>query len=267
MTVVNVPVDVDTVAAEKDETGGLAVSGVELFLLNEFHLCCRGTNVTASSSVQRLLVLLAVLGRPTSRSRVAGTLWMDATEDRATANLRSTLWRIPASIRSAVTVTGTMLSLASDVSVDARKAEAFGRRVISLPVASHSVGGLDEAAAEIALLACELLPDWYDDWILVERERLRNLRLHALEALSRNLVAAGRFGEAVEAGLIAVAGEPLRESAHRCVVSAHIREGNHGEALRQFQAFRVLLYDELGLSPTKEMFDLVRPLMGSDDVR
>ena len=57
----------------------------------------------------------------------------------------------------------------------------------------------------------QLLPDWYDDWVAVERERLRELRAHALEALCHRLTAAGRFGEATEAGLAVVRDEPLRE--------------------------------------------------------
>jgi hypothetical protein len=72
--------------------------------------------------------------------------------------------------------------------------------------------------------ALELLPGWYDDWVLLEREPLRQRVLHGLEALSRHLVRAGRFAEAVEAAMVAVAVEPLRESAQRALVTAHLAE-------------------------------------------
>src|SRR6266571_3495035 len=55
-------------------------------------------------------------------------------------------------------------------------------------------------------LSIDLLPYWYEDWVLVERERFRQLRLHALEALCEQLTALGRFDHAVEAGIAAVAG-------------------------------------------------------------
>ena len=58
-------------------------------------------------------------------------------------------------------------------------------------------------------LSTDLLPYWYDDWVLVERERFRQLRLRALEAMCQQLTALGRFDQALEAGLAAVAGEPL----------------------------------------------------------
>ena len=56
---------------------------------------------------------------------------------------------------------------------------------------------------DLAALKGEILPDWYDDWLLLERERIRQLRLHALEAIRcTRLTAAGRFGEAIEAALL-----------------------------------------------------------------
>jgi DNA-binding SARP family transcriptional activator len=77
----------------------------------------------------------------------------------------------------------------------------------------------------------ELLPGWYDDWVLLERERTRQRLLHALEALSREHRAAGRCAEAVEAALVAVNAEPLRESAHRELLESHLAEGNWVEAM------------------------------------
>lgn len=66
----------------------------------------------------------------------------------------------------------------------------------------------------------ELLPDWDEAWLIRERERMRHLRLHALEALSERLVAQRRFGEAVQAAHHAIRGEPLRESSYRALMRA-----------------------------------------------
>ena len=103
--------------------------------------------------------------------------------------------------------------------------------------------------------AGEILPDWYEDWVLIEREHFRQLRLHALEALCVELTAAGRFAEAAEAGLAAVEGEPLRESAHRALIGTYLAEGNPGEAIRQYQFFGRCLQDQLGLEPSELMED------------
>ena len=93
----------------------------------------------------------------------------------------------------------------------------------------------------------QLLPDWYEDWVEIERERLCELRAHALEALCHRLTTAGRFGEATEAGLAAVRDEPLRESAHRVLIGVHLAEGNRAAALHQYRAFALLLHEEVGM--------------------
>lgn len=105
--------------------------------------------------------------------------------------------------------------------------------------------------------ALDLLPGWYDDWVLLERERVRQRLLHALEALSRQLGRAGRHAEAVESALVAVGAEPLRESAQRALIEAHLAEGNLIEAMRTYDAYRELTRRELGVDPGRELSDLI----------
>jgi DNA-binding SARP family transcriptional activator len=105
----------------------------------------------------------------------------------------------------------------------------------------------------------EVLPGWYDDWVLMERERLRQRMLHALEALSGKLIRAGRFAEAVEAALVAVSVDPFRESAHRALIEAHLAEGNHFEARRSWQSYRDLLRSELGVNPSGQLLTALHP--------
>jgi DNA-binding SARP family transcriptional activator len=114
--------------------------------------------------------------------------------------------------------------------------------------------GLDihDRDADGIMRAGELLPDWYDDWVVIERERFRQARLHALEALCYGLARRGRYDKAIELGLTAVADEPLRESAHRAVMRAHLAEGNRVEALRQYQLCRRFLRERLGFEPSAE---------------
>ena len=65
----------------------------------------------------------------------------------------------------------------------------------------------------------------------------------------------------MEAALLAVAAEPLRESAHRALLQAHIAEGNMGEALRDYGRYRDLLRRELGVAPSPLIERLVGRLM------
>jgi DNA-binding SARP family transcriptional activator len=227
----------------------------ELSLLGGFELRCAGRAVAVARSGQRLLALLALHARPLERLWVAGTLWLDQPEERAGASLRSALWRLPRPGGAAVVeASATHLRLAGDVTVDL--AELAGRAgALERP---SPAGDLDLAPS---LLASDLLPDWYEEWVVLERERFRQLRLHALEALCRRLTEARRFGAAVQAGLAAVAGEPLRESAHRALIQAHLAEGNPGEALRQYRLYRRLLADELAIEPSVAIRGMVEPLL------
>jgi DNA-binding SARP family transcriptional activator len=108
--------------------------------------------------------------------------------------------------------------------------------------------------------AGELLPGWDDEWAVFERERLRQLRLHALEALTRQLCDAGRFAAAAGAACEAIRLEPLRESAHHALIAVHLAENNTAEAHRQYRAFRGILGRALGVEPSSHLRELVGPV-------
>lgn len=225
-----------------------------LTLIGGFALQDGGAMVEVAPVGQRLMALLALDDRPLPRSRVASQLWLDVPEERAAASLRSALWRLPQPDgTSLVTATSTHLALAARVRVDYRAATAAAARLRRPDTAEVEVS--PEAFAR------DLLPGWYEDWVLVERERFRQVRLHALEALAGRLAHAGRFDDAVQAGLAAVAGEPLRESAHRRLIQVYLAEGNPGEALRHFRWCWRLLTTELGVEPSADLRRLVAHLL------
>lgn len=240
------------VVASRRETPPAA--GATLSLLNAFQLRCGGDEVSLPLSAQRLLAFVALHEHPLQRLYVAGVLWIDATEERAAASLRSSLWRLNRPGHRLVEATSTHLRLARGVAVDLRRALGLADRLLD---GSASGSELEESRGAFG---GELLPDWYDDWLLFERERFRQVGLHALEALAERLVAAGRPARALEAALAAVRREPLRESAHRALIGVHLAEGNAGEALRQYELCRRLLHDRLGVAPSAQLEELVRPV-------
>jgi DNA-binding SARP family transcriptional activator len=138
--------------------------------------------------------------------------------------------------------------------VDVRELTEWARRVRNPESCIEDIAVPDDG------LLGDLLPGWYDDWVLLERERLRQVRTHALEQVGVRFAAAGRHVEALEAAYAAVRGEPLRESAHRTVVRVHLAEGNVADALRAYERFRVMLADELGVQPSEHMTRLVHHL-------
>jgi DNA-binding SARP family transcriptional activator len=225
---------------------------IQLKLMSGFELRVDGTSVDVPSNAQRVLAYLALRDRPLSRMNVASALWLDLTEARAAANLRTALWRLQGLRDRLIWSRGSSIGLAVDVDVDLSTVVREARALIEPCDASTGAFG-DPPAVSVDHLAGDLLPEWDEDWILFERERLRQLRIHAMEALSRRLRALGRVAEAVDA----VSADPMRESAHRALIEAHLAEGNVADARRQFDQFRRLLWDALALVPSSDLCRLV----------
>ncbi len=223
-----------------------------LTLLDAFEVSWDGSTVELPTPAQRLLAYLAIEDRPLHRGYVADALWLNSTEAHASGSLRSALWRIRRSGCELVEETNHQLRLARTVAVDVRETYSWASRVQD---PARPIGAADVAQASAS---AELLRDWYDDWVVFERERFRQFRAHALEVLCVRLAAEGRFAEAIGVGLAAVHNEPLRESAHRAVISVHLAEGNRSEALRHYAYYRQLVTDELGIEPSTRMETLVR---------
>jgi DNA-binding SARP family transcriptional activator len=228
-------------------------------LLRRFEARHAEQSIPLSPAGQRLVAFLALNKGPLTRVYVAGTLWIDYRQEAANANLRTALWRLSRLSCQLIDATLTHLSLAADVVVDVHETLAIAKR------AGVNGGDCSEWELERLMAAGELLPDWYDDWTVFERERFRQLRLHALERLCEQLRRQGRLDRALEVGLAAVASEPLRESAHRAVMRVHLAEGNAAEAFHQYDLFRGLLQSRLGVLPSDEMELLLQRCARRDD--
>ena len=224
----------------------------QIRLLGQFELRVHDLVLTLSLDAQRLLALLALGGAMIRRPLLAGTLWPEKGDDRAIANLRSSLWRVGLASPDLVSSIDGCLALAPSVHVDTVEMLAKAGRL------QDRRSQCLEADLDASPFQEDLLPGWYDDWILIERERIRQVRLHALEALCERLVAEGRYAEAIDAALTAVAAEPLRESAHLVLMRAYEAEGNRGEALRAYEHLRKLLWRELAVEPSSRVEAFVR---------
>lgn len=238
------------------------MAGTELSVIGRF--ACRADDrpLLLTPRAERLLGYLALARSPVRRDQLSGSLWGDCPEDRASGNLRSTLWRLRrVADEPLVEAVNGHVALSAHVTVDLWEAE------VGVP-----------GDREARLLAGELLPGWDESWVEPERERFRQLRLHALEALCAEHRRAGRYAEALQLGLVAVGCDPLRETAHREVIAVHLEEGNVGEALRQYDVCRRLLYAELELAPSPalrrlidehldDMVGVVRPVDHARSVR
>jgi DNA-binding SARP family transcriptional activator len=216
---------------------------LELQLLGRFAVFCEGEALTVAPTGQRLLAGIALQGRTAHRARLSETLWPDRAPDRAVANLRCAIWRMPAEVRSSLDKQGLSVALSPRWHIDVDAVTESARHL--------RVG--DANNVHRSLFASDLLPDWDDSWLVIRRERHRQLRLHALEDLAARQLACGAALDAVDTALDAVATEPLRESAQILLLRAHLAAGNRATARHQFEQFRTLLAVELRVEPSTEM--------------
>lgn len=215
---------------------------VALRLLPAFELSVNGARVMLPSSAQRIIAHTAVSQRPISRNVAATMLWPEHAADRSAASLRSTLWQARRRAPGVLAADAQSIWLGSCVDVD----------YVHAIEAARTLQGVYESAFQQ-----DLLVEWTDEWVLLERERYRQIRLHAMEQLCRVLVSAGETCAAIEVGLHAVGADPLRETGQRALIEAHLADGNLSEAIRQYRSFENVLAVELGVAPTSGLSQLV----------
>jgi DNA-binding SARP family transcriptional activator len=233
-----------------------ASSQRRLSLLGGFSLTAAGEVVRLPGNAQRLLAFVALQGRAVSRARVAFTLWPDGTEAHAYGSLRSALFELRRPGHDLLRVNESQAQLAPGVAVDAHELLA-----LLDVIGSGWTAGLEPAVPR-RLLEAELLTEWYDDWVQVERERWLELRLQALETLCRLQLDAGLPSEAVATGLAAVRADPTRESSARLVIAAQLAMGNQAQAMAHYRHLEAGLR-ELGLVPSAVTMALVSSIASS----
>jgi DNA-binding SARP family transcriptional activator len=223
---------------------------MRLFLFDGFVLHEGKLHLTLPPLGQRLIAFVA-LRRTVRRDEVRCALWPDISDDRAGARLRTILWRLRAPGRGVLKTGNGQLYLAENIDVDVRNWMALASQVIDQPssVATMNLAPLRQCG--------DLLPGWYDDWVLLERERARQLQLHVLETVADELIGLGRPAAALDFAMRALQMEELRESAHRLVIRVHLAEGNICEARRQFERCQRILRNELGIHPSDQLRDLI----------
>jgi DNA-binding SARP family transcriptional activator len=231
-----------------------------LALFDSWQLRRGRTDVHLHRREQRLITLLALQGsRP--RGYVAGVLWPESTERHATGNLRAAVWQTHREASGVLGSDRTTLRLAGPLRLDV---DAFTRCAFHIIGCRRGGDTMDRGACLRSLpvlLHGDLLPGWYDDWVIYERARLAQLRLRALHLLADLLVDLGEAPEALVAASAAVSLEPLHEPAIRSLVRAEIADGDFSGALREYEAYRGRVLAELGVPPSSRLEGMVRPLV------
>jgi DNA-binding SARP family transcriptional activator len=189
------------------------------------------------------------------RAGLADRLWGSVPGERAHASLRTALWRIRQADPQLVRASRETVRLDESVDVDVRRCVAQAGRLLTDDEDLHP------RDTDLSALRGDLLPGWDEDWLLLERERIRQVQIHALEALAHRLRRRGRHLEAIEAAFAAIAEEPLRESAHAALIDIFLAERNVAQARSQLDRYAALLWSELAIRPSLELTNRVAAAM------
>jgi DNA-binding SARP family transcriptional activator len=207
---------------------------------------------------QRLITALAIYG-PRRRCYLAGLLWPENSETRALESLRVSVHIISRQVPGLLVNDGAVLSLGPHVRTDLQRVRA---EILELELSQVGLNG-NSARCVRQLRDAELLPGWYDDWVLFEQVRLRQDRLRALLHIARESMGRCDFELAVEASRAAQELEPLYESAVRLLVKAERQRGNNASALHAFDMFAAQLKRDIGLEPSEDLRRLIADLLTS----
>ncbi len=208
-----------------------------------------------SNKIPALLAYLAVTRRAHTRDKLAALLWGEMSDADAKNNLRQALANLRKYFDDELTITRDSIEFTGDCFLDCAEFESKLRLASSL----DGEAGAATLTDSLRLYRADFLdgfhvrdaPD-FEDWMLTERARLRELALQALHRLTDIQLSRADYPAALEATSRLLAFDPWREEAHRQRMSALARAGQRSAALAQYQTCRRILEKELGVEPSAE---------------
>ncbi len=214
---------------------------LRLCLLGAFRIE-RASQVIAlpTRKVESLLAYLALFPQEHAREKLAALFWGDSTDAQARHSLRTAL----ATLRSKL---GDDVLLADRETVRLNPEQPVWVDALEFQQVTTS-----NPQSAIALYQGDLLVDFYDDWVLVERERLRQLYLDTLLRLAQETRSQSQYARAVEFAQKVLATEPTNEAAYQHLMFCYAAQGDRIAALKQYDECRRLLRDELGIEPSSK---------------
>lgn len=227
-----------------------------------------------SAKTGALLAYLALAPGKRARAKLQRMFWPDVTDERAARNLRHAIWDLRRTFDACgarvVTADRSDLAFAASESVVVDALELLAARD-ALRRGADPVG--DGGAIPTPPWRGELLDGTFiqdapafEEWLAIERERLRAAAVEVLRALVAGHRQRGELDAALEKARELVALDPWREDAHRVVMDVLALAGDVPAALAQFEQCRRILAAELQTAPSAETTRLAASLRGATGV-
>jgi DNA-binding SARP family transcriptional activator len=196
-----------------------------------------------------------------SRETLASFLWPDTTTVQSKKNLRQALWQLQSALGSQsepisdrvllVEPEWVQLNLEADFWLDVVKFEKAYELVQKIPGQELDPQRVQVLRDAVQLYQGPLLEGWYQDWCLLERERLQNMHLTMLDKLMSYCEVHHDYETSLLYGMRIMYYDRARERTHRRLMRLYYLLGDRAEALRQYERCAVALEEELGVRPSK----------------
>lgn len=237
-----------------------------LNLFGGFHLR-HGQLLDDLTSRHQLLIAYLALRAPQAvqRSELAFKLWADSTEEQALTNLRKALHQLKQLGDFIQTDSRTLqLNLSSDDRLDIAdftSALDSAERARSINDVDAELSALETATA---FYRGDLLPNLYEDWLIPERDRLRDLFIQAMDRLIALLEMRKHYRDAIKHAQRILHTDNLREETYRTLIRLHALNNDRAAALNIYHACAGVLSKELGVEPDSSTRELYERLLKSD---
>ncbi|HET7090141.1 MAG TPA: BTAD domain-containing putative transcriptional regulator, partial [Anaerolineae bacterium] len=223
---------------------------LEVRLLGQFDVRRDGESIAIPSRPAQSLLAYLVLnpGVAHRREKLAGLLSPDSTEENARSNLRHALWRIRKSLGTDPS-TGHDYLLVDEIAIvfDAASVYWLDAAVVDKKVAADI--SPDDLIGVASAYGGDLLPGFYDEWVVLERERLQSVFEQKMALLLDRLVEARRWQDVLEWGERWIALGHVPEPAYRALMIAHAGRSDLSSAAAAYHRCVEALRNELGVEP------------------
>ncbi len=224
-------------------------------LLGQFEVRRDGTliSIPARAAQSLLAYLLLTAGARHRREKLAGLLWPDTAEEKARSNLRHELWRLRKVIETkTLAKRAVRYFLVDDISIGFDPASDYSldvARVLQPQVGEESA---DTLIGILSLYRGELLPGFYDDWAVLEREHAQAAFEQKMARLLELLVQKRRWQDTLEWGERWIALGQRPEPAYRALMAAHSALGNQSQVASVYERCKQAMRNDLGVEPSEQ---------------
>ena len=241
-----------------------AARGLAIRLLGEFSVSALGRSIELPTRASQSLFAYLCLTSGTAhrREHLAGLLWPDSTETNARNNLRVALWRARKSVEGIGGVEGRITASEKSIALRLTPDDWVDARYFDGPLNGATSEQLLEAAAAYG---GDLLPGFYEDWVILERQRLQAGFEVRMTALLEQLAADRRWPDIRLWGERWIALGQTPEPAYRALMVAHAGLNDMSRVAAVYRRCVESLQAELGVSPAAETTALFKWLTEGGD--